>query len=158
MCILSYIILCHPISFYILLYYHGGVMGFVRQSCSETLLAISCLLRHSLLWNLRQSYSHLGSHPRVCFAALGDSLDEEIDAGYLYIHKYMYIYIYIYINTYIHIYQKTCFVGNAIFQKYGQMVPTPRGSILHASIAPHLPYHVNKLTFLGYRPILAKPS
>ena len=39
------------------------------------------------------------------------------------------------------------FSGNVISQTCGQIVPTPRGNILHASRASHLPYDAENLVF-----------
>ena len=39
----------------------------------------------------------------VCFATLGDLLDEEIDAGYIDTHIYIYTYLHICIYIYIHV-------------------------------------------------------
>lgn len=78
----------YPISFYILLYCQGvGSWALSGQIVSETLLGITCLSCHSLFWNLRHTCCHLGAHIMVCFAAQGDLLDEETDAGYIYIQN-----------------------------------------------------------------------
>ena len=61
----------------------------------------------------------------------------------------------VHIYVYIYIYRETnVFFENMIRQKYGEIVPSPRGSILHASRASHLPYYATTV-FLrgGTRPI-----
>ena len=68
----------------------------------------------------------------VCFAAPGDLLDKEIDAGYINIYIYIYIYVSIYVKTLI-----CC--CKYVFQKWGQIVPTDSESILHAPRASHVP-------------------